>query len=269
MCGNGIREGGEQCDGTQFWNNQNSCQQYNGIIYSGGTLGCNNDCTYDASNCALSANCGNGNLDQGEGCDDGNLENGDGCSAACVIESACGNGVLNLAEGCDDGNSVDGDGCSSICTTESFCGNGVVNQGEQCDDGNTADDDSCSSVCETQVAPPPPPENPENPPEEDLFTVTGTKIILKDFPTVNDSFATKVEATETFNTEIIIYTVLYGPNNKVLSIKSEKVENGLSEGQTYTATVQYPQTNVKSKSILVFDVEQDPSVFGQLQKSYE
>lgn len=98
--------------------------------------------------------------------------------------------------------------------------------------------------------------------------VLGTKIKLTDVATVNDVFSTKVTATETFTNEITIYTILYGLNNKVLSIKSEKVETGLTKDATYTATVNYPQKNVKSKSVLVFDVEQKPSVFGQLQKPY-
>ncbi|MBI2581843.1 hypothetical protein HYV87_01780, partial [Candidatus Woesearchaeota archaeon] len=97
----------------------------------------------------------------------------------------------------------------------------------------------------------------------------GTKITLTDVATANDVFSTKITATESFNEEIIIYTVLYGPSNKVLSIKSEKVEAGLANGATYTAAVNYPAANVKSKSVIVYDVEQNPSVFGQLQKSYQ
>src|SRR3989344_2186408 len=104
---------------------------------------------------------------------------------------------------------------------------------------------------------------------ETALTVTGTKIILTDVATVSNVFSTKITATESFSNEIIIYTVLYGSNNKVLSIKSEKVEAGLADGTTYTAAVNYPAANVKSKSVIVYDVEQNPSVFGQLQKSYQ
>ena len=100
--------------------------------------------------------------------------------------------------------------------------------------------------------------------------VQGTKITLTDADTeVPALVATKVTPTVSFSTEITVYTVLYGQNNKVLSIKSEKIETGLALGTTYLATVNYPMTNVKSKSVIVYDVEQNPTVFGQLQKSYE
>src|SRR3989344_7275252 len=95
---------------------------------------------------------------------------------------------------------------------------------------------------------------------ETALTVTGTKIILTDVATVSNVFSTKITATESLSNEIIIYPVLYGSNNKVLSIKSEKVEAGLADGTTYTAAVNYPAANVKSKSVIVYDVEQNPSV---------
>ncbi|MEL6544784.1 MAG: hypothetical protein AAFQ82_09165, partial [Myxococcota bacterium] len=47
-----------------------------------------------------SAQCGDGNVDPGEGCDDGNLIDLDGCSSACVVEASdpvdpvCGNGEV-------------------------------------------------------------------------------------------------------------------------------------------------------------------------------
>ena len=92
--------------------------------------------------------CGNGEVDDGEGCDDGNLDNGDGCDDACQAEASCGDGDLADGEECDDGNLDDGDGCSSLCSEE-FCGDGILHEGlgEECDDGNFDNDDGCDDEC--------------------------------------------------------------------------------------------------------------------------
>ena len=58
LCGDGVVEGSEQCDGTA-------------------------DC---AADCALLPICGNGAKETGEQCDDGNATNGDGCNATCQWE---------------------------------------------------------------------------------------------------------------------------------------------------------------------------------------
>jgi len=46
-CGNGEKEGDEQCDETDL--NNYTCTDLNG--YTGGTLGCKEDCTFDTSQC--------------------------------------------------------------------------------------------------------------------------------------------------------------------------------------------------------------------------
>jgi len=106
-------------------------------------------------------------------------------------------------------------------------------------------------------------------PQLEGITVTGKKITITDITAANNLFSTKITATETFTNEVTIYTILYGLNDKVLSIKSEKVENGLAKDAVYIATVNYPEVNVKKKSVIVYDLKQNPSVFGQLlvQKS--
>ena len=98
---------------------------------------------------------------------------------------------------------------------------------------------------------------------EALVTVQGTKVTLTDIPTANNVFSTKVTATETFTQEITIYTLLYDVNGKVLALKLEKVA-GLTKDQTYTAALNYPETNVKKKSVILYDVKQNPAVFGSL-----
>jgi len=74
VCGNGIVEGSEQCDGGP------SC---------------------DAT-CRRIPKCGDGFVDPPEQCDDGNTVSGDGCSSTCTLEkeSNCNNGID------DDGNGM-------------------------------------------------------------------------------------------------------------------------------------------------------------------
>jgi cysteine-rich repeat protein len=65
LCGNGIKEGSEQCDG-------------------GPTCG---------PDCFLLPVCGDGVISGGEQCDDNNTQSGDGCSSTCQLE-----GVTNEVE---------------------------------------------------------------------------------------------------------------------------------------------------------------------------
>ena len=120
VCGDGVQEGGEECD-------------------DGNTIdgdGCSANCEIEP------VLCGDGVLDAGEDCDDGNTASGDGCSATCEIE--CGNGVREGSEDCDDGNNADGDGCSANCEIEPvLCGDGALDVGEECDDGNIDSGDGC------------------------------------------------------------------------------------------------------------------------------
>ena len=95
-------------------------------------------------------------------------------------------------------------------------------------------------------------------------STTGTKITLTDIAPANDVFSTKVTATETFTQEITIYTILYNGQGKVLALKSEKLA-GLTQGQTYTATINYPQTNIKKKSVIVYDIKPGVEVAGSLE----
>ncbi len=109
VCGNGLTEGFEQCDGG---------------------AGCSADCT-------ILPVCGDGVLATGEGCEDANLVDGDGCSASCTVETGwtcgtalgvsavgtcianCGDSSILGGETCDDGNRASGDACDSACRTES------------------------------------------------------------------------------------------------------------------------------------------------------
>ncbi|MDH5718167.1 MAG: DUF4215 domain-containing protein [Spirochaetia bacterium] len=173
VCGDGIVEGTEQCDGDGNGN-------------GGETIECNLDCTAslcgdgvanntagedcdsngtdsgtcNGADCTL-VSCGDGyaNNVAGEVCDDGNTiteicaygeTSCTVCSSACTSVSGaltgyCGDNVINGGETCDDGNTVGSDGCSANCQDEgaSICGNGIVQAGEICDDGNTVSESAC------------------------------------------------------------------------------------------------------------------------------
>ncbi|MHC4443470.1 MAG: LamG-like jellyroll fold domain-containing protein, partial [Planctomycetota bacterium] len=84
VCGNGVVEGTEVCDGSDLAGE--TCTSQMGSVYTG-TLACNPGCDgFDTSGCTTS--CGNGVLDPGEECDDGGTVPGDGCSDTCVVESS-------------------------------------------------------------------------------------------------------------------------------------------------------------------------------------
>lgn len=119
ICGNGIIEASEQCEGMNFGGL--TCGSF-GYIY--GNLQCVN-CMIVTTGCfnpsggGGGAICGNGILEGGEQCDDGNAISGDGCSAGCRIEyPVCGNGITEIGEECDDGNINYGDGCTPECKLE-------------------------------------------------------------------------------------------------------------------------------------------------------
>jgi cysteine-rich repeat protein len=78
-CGNGKKEGTEQCDGADVGGA--TCTSVVGAAATG-TLGCTSTCTLDTSSCHW---CGDGHLDPGEECDDANATNGDGCESCTVV----------------------------------------------------------------------------------------------------------------------------------------------------------------------------------------
>lgn len=167
----------------------------------------------------------------------------------------CNDGVQNQGE-----TGVDCGGPCVACSVvpQPTCTDGIQNQGETGVD--------CGGPCPVCAVTPQPVITPQPTTAE---TSGLLKISFTDLTTVDDVFSTKITAAEGFSgTEIIIYTILYDANNKVLSIKSEKVVNGLAAGQSYTAKLPYLAANVAKKTVIVYDKEQSPAVYGKLVKTY-
>ncbi|MFH0836445.1 MAG: DUF4215 domain-containing protein, partial [Candidatus Micrarchaeota archaeon] len=66
VCGNGIKEGNEECDDGNLENGD----------------GCSSECLIEIPEPV----CGDGVIEGDEQCDDGNTESGDGCSSTCMLE---------------------------------------------------------------------------------------------------------------------------------------------------------------------------------------
>ena len=66
VCGNGVLEENEVCDGTDL--GSDTCETFG---YGGGTLACKDDCTHDMSGCNDGPLCGDGHVDTelGEQCE--------------------------------------------------------------------------------------------------------------------------------------------------------------------------------------------------------
>ena len=161
-CGNDWIDDGEQCDSIDL-----AGQTCAGLGFSGGTLACKADCTFDTSGCShQQGSCGDGVINGTELCDGAALGGQScrllgfsggtlACSPGCTFDTSgcssagCGDGVVSPPEVCDGadlagqtcqsqgftgGSLACEAGCGSFdtsgCTT---CGDGVINGIEVCD----------------------------------------------------------------------------------------------------------------------------------------
>ena len=75
-------------------------------------------------------------------------------------------------------------------------------------------------------------------------------------------------ATSSFSQKIKVYVILYDADGKVLNLEADEIAGGMAKDASYIITAEYLQAEVKKKTVLVFDVEPNPKVFGQLEKTY-
>ncbi|MBC8070243.1 MAG: lamin tail domain-containing protein [Deltaproteobacteria bacterium] len=166
VCGDGIRNGAEVCDQSDFGGEEGWVPPCDEVLGTGhhGVVSCTAGCELDTSACFL---CGDGIVQADEQCD-GTLVDAEGvplacdargpgsevplaCTSECVVDDSgcpdCGNDVVEPGEDCDgDTNGTTcvelgwfaGElSCSNLCSFDesscSSCGNGVVDAGESCD----------------------------------------------------------------------------------------------------------------------------------------
>ncbi len=156
-CGNGVVEGGEECDDVDG-NDGDTCTGACKLAYCGdGIVGpgeaCDDGNAVDDDLCTnecSAASCGDGTVQGGEECDDGNASDTDACLTSCVA-AQCGDGFVRAGvEQCDDGDADDGDACLGTCKLAK-CGDGELQVGvEQCDDGNVSAGDGCGATCKLE-----------------------------------------------------------------------------------------------------------------------
>jgi hypothetical protein len=176
VCGDGVAEGGEACDGDDLGAHVD-CTTLGKDYHPGGILTCSRTCAHDESACG--PRCGDGvvqaRYEQCDGDDIGGATCGSlgmwgsdlACDDACQFDTSacsgrCGDDERNGPEVCD-GSLLGGLGCTSFgwyggelacdatclavdktaCT--GFCGDGVINGGELCD-GVDHDGETCISV---------------------------------------------------------------------------------------------------------------------------
>ena len=154
FCGNGLLEGGEQCDdGNAFINDACILCQFafcgDGFPFDG-VEECDDGNGSNSDECLTfceDASCGDGFVwTNFEACDDGNDNPNDGCNNSCIL-ATCGNGIVDPGELCDDGNASNSDNCLNNCIP-AFCGDGFQHAGvEQCDDGDSSNTNACVAGC--------------------------------------------------------------------------------------------------------------------------
>ncbi len=121
VCGNGLVEGTEQCDGAELGGS--TCTSIPGG-FVGGDLACDSGCTFDTSGChSTQPTCPNGTIDPAEDCDGANLG-----GMTCLDVGNYTGGTLACAGDC----TWDESGCEA----PAGCGNGVIDSTEDCDGAN-------------------------------------------------------------------------------------------------------------------------------------
>lgn len=123
VCGNGMVEGDEHCDGTDFGGA--TCSS---IMLGSGDLGCDETCNFVLSDCSLQPTCGNGQVEGNEACDGPNLgdetcaslpaySSGELQCDSCMFNTTNCEACFKALHGCAD----DDECCSGNCTGLGAC----------------------------------------------------------------------------------------------------------------------------------------------------
>jgi hypothetical protein len=139
MCGNGVREGNEQCDGNDLGGA--TCGD---VGCSSGTVACTESCTLDFSGCTDCVVCGNDVCELGEDC----ITCPTDCPTFPLPGASCGNGLCEAADGedcltcaADCNGKQNGNPSGRFC-----CGNGGQNPVGCADSRCTTGGFSCTTV---------------------------------------------------------------------------------------------------------------------------
>ena len=164
VCGNGIREGTEKCDGTNFGGA--TCAGVLGAGYTG-TLKCyaagtSNECKFDTSSCIPPCTCpSDNNICTTDICENNACQHipiTDCCTSVsqCTNGGTCKTGVCSnnkcsypTITSCKSNDGCCASGCNALNDNDcaSVCGNGIREGTEKCDDGGKTSGDGCSSSC--------------------------------------------------------------------------------------------------------------------------
>lgn len=145
-CGNGTVETGEECDGADLGGQ--TCVTRG---FSGGTLGCKADCTFDESSCSF---CGNSVKEAGEECDGTDVGGAScadrGCTTgtvACTSSCTLDYSPCTACPVCDNDGTCETDEICTSCPNDCASGSGAVCGNGVCEAGNGEDCVSCPSDC--------------------------------------------------------------------------------------------------------------------------
>lgn len=140
VCGNGFKEGVEQCDDGNK-ENGDGCEADCTLTCKPGPEG-DKKCS-DGNPCNGIETCGTDNkctsgtpLAEGDKCGDVKI-----CKGGSCVDAVCGDGIVSGTEECDDGNVVNGDGCDSCkfsCKSTDTARN--CSGGDACAGTSTCDD---------------------------------------------------------------------------------------------------------------------------------
>jgi hypothetical protein len=152
VCGDGKKEGVEECDGSDL--GDATCASETGKDGATGELSCDKDCKLDSSKCAW---CGDGVKSDDEECDPAGFvapecESKVGevtCTSACKLDSS-GCKAPTCTDTVKNGDETDADcggGCPLTCDNSKGCGGPADCHSASCASGTCADATACSSTC--------------------------------------------------------------------------------------------------------------------------